>query len=99
MNILKTFEMFLMEPLTVLTKRIVQIVSVETPDAQKGEISAELNENKAQITVVNNKKVYNLLKTAMYKHEKKAEAKMVEALKKNTPIVPFGQLLLRQSRY
>ncbi len=63
MNILKTFETFLKEPLSILRDNFIQIVSIQTGNIfeQKPSIDVTLLKNKAQLTVVNNEKLYNLL--------------------------------------
>ncbi len=93
MNIFKTFEIFLMEPLSILKKKFVQIVNVQTDSDDKGGISADLLGQKAQITVYNNDKVYSLLKTVMYKENKKAEEKMLSNLQIKSSVPRFGFLL------
>lgn len=63
MNIFKTFETFLKEPLSILRDNFVQIVSIQTENIfeHKPSIDVSFLKNKAQITVVNNEKVYKLL--------------------------------------
>lgn len=63
MNIFKTFETYLKEPLSVLRDNFIQIVSLQTGNIfeHKPSIDVSLIKNKAQITVVNNEKLYNLL--------------------------------------
>lgn len=63
MNIFKTFETYLKEPLSVLRDNFIQIVSIQTGNIfeHKPSIDVSLLKNKAQITVVNNEKLYNLL--------------------------------------
>ena len=63
MNIFKTFEIFLMEPLSILKDNFIQIISLQTGNifANKPSIDVSVTKNKTQITVVNNEKVYNLL--------------------------------------
>lgn len=73
MNIFKTFEIFLKEPLSVLKDSFVQIVSIQTGNIfeQKPSIDVSLLKNKAQITVVNNEKVYRLLSLVTHKKQQK----------------------------
>ncbi|MCQ2754973.1 MAG: hypothetical protein MJ231_08025 [bacterium] len=73
MNIFKTFETFLKEPLSILKNNIIQIVSVQTGNIfeQKPSIDVSMLKNKTQITVVNNEKVYNLLSLVTAKAQKK----------------------------
>ncbi len=63
MNIFKTFETFLKEPLSILRENFIQIVSVQTGNifANKPSVDVSLMKDKTQITVVNNEKLYNLL--------------------------------------
>ncbi len=73
MNIFKTFETFLREPLSILKDNFIQIVSVQTGNIfeQKPSIDVSLMKNKAQLTVVNNEKLYNLLSLVTYRAKQK----------------------------
>lgn len=73
MNIFKTFEIFLKEPLSILRDNFIQIVSIQTANIfeNKPSIDVDMMKNKAQITVVNNEKVYNLLSLAQHRAEQK----------------------------
>jgi len=66
-NILDSFDIFLREPLSIF-KNGLQIVGINI-FAQKSAINVDFINNKHQITVVNNEKVYNLLKTVTYKKQ------------------------------
>ena len=72
MNIFKTFEIFLKEPLSILREKFIQIVNVNSHLTSQSEIGVDLIGQKAQITVINNEKVYKLLKTVQYKQKEKA---------------------------
>ena len=63
MNIFKTFETFLKEPLSILRDNFIQIVSVQTANIfeNKPSVDVTMMKDKTQITVVNNEKLYNLL--------------------------------------
>lgn len=76
MNIFKTFEIFLKEPLSILRDNFIQIVSVQTGNIfeQKPSIDVSLLKNKAQLTVVNNEKLYNLLSIATLRAKNKAKS-------------------------
>ena len=78
MNIFKTFETYLKEPLSVLRDNFIQIVSVQTGNIfeNKPSIDVSFMKNKAQITVVNNEKVYNLLSLATARAKQKEEQKL-----------------------
>lgn len=80
MNIFKTFEIFLKEPLSILKDNFIQIVSIQTGNifANKPSIDVSMLDNKAQITVVNNEKVYNLLSMAQHRAQLKRKEKSGE---------------------
>ena len=63
MNIFKTFETYLKEPLSILRDNLIQIISLQTGNIfeHKPSIDVSFMKNKAQLTVVNNEKLYNLL--------------------------------------
>ena len=72
MNIFKTFETFLKEPLSVLKNNFFQIVSIQTgQSSDKSSVNVSTLKNKTQITVVNNEKMYNLLSLVTYKANQK----------------------------
>ena len=68
MNIFKTFETFLKEPLSILRDNFVQIVSIQTEN---------IFEHKAQITVVNNEKVYKLLSLVTHRAGVKEKERVI----------------------
>lgn len=71
MNILKTFEMFLALPLSIIRKRIIRIMHVEDglTTAEKA-VNVETKEDVLTVNVVNNPRMYNLLSSVMYKRRK-----------------------------
>ena len=75
MNIFKTFEIFLKEPLSILRDNFIQIVSIQTGNIfeNKPSIDVSLMKNKAQFTVVNNEKLYNLLSLVNHRAKIKQE--------------------------
>ena len=91
MNIFKTFEIFLREPLSILRERFIQIANIQSPVSQTS-VNVDMLENKAQITVVNSDKMYNLLSTVMYKQKRKAEERLIENKPKQ---IVIGQLMGR----
>lgn len=93
MNIFKTFEIFLREPLSILKEKIIQIVNINSDFVTQASVSVDLLDKKTQITVVNSEKMYNLLKTAQLKQETKAAQKLLEPVKKNQ--IVLGQLCKR----
>ena len=73
MDILKTFEIFLSSPISIIHKRKIKIMHVETNIfAQQLPIDIDLKED-IQLTVYNNPKVYNLLSSVIYKRRQKDE--------------------------
>lgn len=93
MNIFKTFEIFLREPLSILKERIIQIVNVNSNLVTQSSINVDFLDKKTQITVVNSDKMYNLFRTVMYKREMK-EAEKLNALQTPKKMV-IGQLCKR----
>ena len=74
MDILQTFEIFLRAPISILRNGFIQIMHIETPAVEGVSVSSvdvDFVKNKTQVTVVNNKKVYTLLKMATYKANQK----------------------------
>ncbi|MBQ4113930.1 hypothetical protein IJD34_00860 [bacterium] len=73
MNIFKTFETFLKEPLSILKENFIQIVSVQTNNifTAKPSIDISFTKDKTQITVVNNEKLYNLLTLVQHRTKQK----------------------------
>ena len=69
-NVLKTFEIFLSIPLSVIRKGIVQILHVETEnnETEKG-LNVITDDNITSINVINNHKMYSLLTSVMYKKQ------------------------------
>jgi len=73
MNIFKTFETYLKEPLSILRDNLIQIISLQTGNIfeHKPSIDVSFMKDKAQITVVNNEKLYNLLSLVTRRAAKK----------------------------
>ena len=73
-DIRKTFETFLKEPLSILTEGLFQIVNIESNIFNKeSSFHIDFVNNKTQLTVVNNDKMYNLFQTALYKKKIKEQ--------------------------
>ena len=87
MNIFKTFEIFLREPLSILKNRIVQIVNINTGMPVKPEVNVDLMNQKVQITVLNSEKIYNLLKTVQYRQQEKAAERLALPQKRETVVI------------
>lgn len=77
MNIFKTFETFLKEPLSILRDNFIQIVSIQTGNIfeNKPSIDVSMMKDKVQLTVVNNEKLYNLLSLVTHRAKQKQEKK------------------------
>ncbi len=75
MNIFKTFETFLKEPLSILKDNFIQIVSIQTANIfeNKPSVDVAITKDKTQITVVNNEKLYNLLTLVNRRAKEKIE--------------------------
>ena len=80
MNIFKTFETFLKEPLSILRDNFIQIVSIQTGNifANKPSVDVSMLKNHAQITVVNNEKLYRLLSLVTHKKQRKEKEEKVD---------------------
>ena len=67
-NIYKTFDEFFALPISIIRKRVIQILHVETNIfANASRISVENFDGTTQVTVIGNPKVYNLLSTVLHK--------------------------------
>ena len=71
-DIRKTFEIFLKEPLSVITEGLFQIVNVESNlFGEKSSFSVDFLKDKTQLTIINNQKMGNLFQTALYKKKQR----------------------------
>lgn len=69
-DIRKTFEIFLREPVSVLTEGLFQLVNIENNIfSQKPYVNIDIVNKKTQITVVNSEKMYGLFKRVLLKHK------------------------------
>lgn len=89
MNILKTFEIFLREPLSIIKDRIIQIVNINQDLLTSSSVNVDILDNKTQITVVNSDKMYNLFQTVLHKQKAAATQNLL-------PPPSRGQLVLGQ---
>ncbi len=79
MDIMKTFEIFLSIPRSIISGDFINILHLDYKDnffKAKSSISVDKIGDTTQITVLNNKKVYSLLTTVMYKRKKLYENKI-----------------------
>ena len=79
MNIFKTFETFLKEPLSILRNNWIQVVSLQTENIFENKPSCEVSvlKDKTQITVVNNENLYKFLSIVTHKEQSKQKEKQV----------------------
>ena len=80
MNIFKTFETYLKEPLSILRENFIQIVSIQTGNIfeQKPSIDVSFLKDKTQLTVINNEKLYNLLSLVTHRVKTKTGEKKIK---------------------
>ena len=87
-DIRKTFETFLKEPFSVLTEGLFQIVNVNMPSGNffenKSSFNIDFVNNKKQITVINNDKMYNLFQTVLHKKKLLQKQKIQEQINEIT---------------
>ncbi len=74
-DIRKTFEIFLREPLSILTEGLFQIVNINTNNifTNKPSVNIDIVNKKTQITVINSDNMYNLFQTVLYKRRLKEQ--------------------------
>lgn len=78
-DIRKTFDIFLREPISVLTEGLFQLVNIENNIFnQKPYVNVDFVNRKTQITVVNSEKMYNLFQKVLFK--KKLQEQKEKAL-------------------
>ncbi|CCX80080.1 unknown [Clostridium sp. CAG:715] len=78
-DIRKTFDIFLREPISVLTEGLFQLVNIENNIfSQKPYVNVDFVNRKTQITVVNSEKMYNLFQKVLFK--KKLQEQKEKAL-------------------
>ena len=77
MNIFKSFETFLKEPLSILRDNLIQIVSIQTGNIFENKPSVDVcfTKEKTQINVINNEKLYNLLSLVQHRAQRKESSK------------------------
>lgn len=73
-DIRKTFDIFLREPISVLTEGLFQLVNIENNIFnQKPYVNVDFVNRKTQITVVNSEKMYNLFQKVLFKRKLKEQ--------------------------
>lgn len=77
-DIRRTFEIFLREPLSILTEGFFQIISLKTNIfSEKPSVNIDFVNRKTQITVVNSDGMYNLFQTVLWKKRLKDKQEKV----------------------
>ena len=73
-DIRKTFDIFLREPISVITEGLFQLVNIENNIFnQKPYVNVDFVNRKTQITVVNSEKMYNLFQKVLFKRKLKEQ--------------------------
>lgn len=72
-DIRKTFEIFLQEPLSILKVGLFQIVHLESNIFSGKAVNVDFMDDKTQVTVVNNERMYNLFQTVLFKRRLKEQ--------------------------
>lgn len=103
MNIFKSFEIFLREPLSILREGFIQIMSVQSGGFGQRAVNVDFVDKKTQITVVNSDRMYNLLQTVMYKKKMQEVRGVAESFSANEqekqrtiPAPQKGQIVIGQ---
>jgi len=77
-DIRKTFEIFLREPVSILTEGLFQLVNIENNIfSNKPYVNIDFVHKKTQITVVNSNKMYNLFQHVLFKRKLKEQREKV----------------------
>ena len=69
----KKFEIFLREPLSILKVGLFQIVHLESNIFSGKAVNVDFMDDKTQVTVVNNERMYNLFQTVLFKRRLKEQ--------------------------
>ncbi len=67
--ILKSFETFIAQPLSLLKNKIVRITNLKNDFLTSNAINVNIFDDAVQIDVVNSEKAYNLLSAVVYKRK------------------------------
>ena len=79
-DIRKTFEIFLREPISVLTEGLFQLGSIENNIFNKKPyVNVDFVNKKTQITVVNSEKMYNIFQKVLFKNKLKEQKEKVSS--------------------
>ncbi len=67
--ILKSFETFIAQPLSLLKNKIIRITNLKSDFLSSNAINVNIFDDTVQIDVVNSEKAYNLLSAVVYKRK------------------------------
>lgn len=67
--ILKSFETFIAQPLSLLKNKIVRITNLKSDFLSSNAMNVSILDDAVQIDVVNSEKAYNLLSAVVYKRK------------------------------
>lgn len=67
--ILKSFETFIAQPLSLLKNKIIRITNLKSDFLSSNAINVNLFDDVVQIDVVNSERAYNLLSAVVYKRK------------------------------
>jgi len=67
--ILKSFETFIAQPLSLLKNKIIRITNLKSDFLNSSSINVNLLDDAVQIDVVNSERAYNLLSAVVYKRK------------------------------
>ena len=91
-DIRKTFDIFLREPISVLTEGLFQLVNIENNIFnQKPYVNVDFVNRKTQITVVNSEKMYNLFQKVLFKRKLKELTKLSWSINLDARIKKINQ--------
>ena len=77
-DIRKSFEIFLREPISVLTEGLFQLVNIEDNIfSKKPYVNVDFVNKKTQSTVVNSEKMYNLFQKVLFRQKLKEQKEKV----------------------
>ncbi len=77
-SIWKSFEDFVMTPVSILKGSIIHIVNLKTNLTDRKSVNVDIMNRNIQINVINSDKMYNLLSTVMYKRRMRELRENVE---------------------
>ena len=81
-DINKSFDLFWREPLSVLTEGLFKLVNIQSNIfGAKPSVNVDFVDQKAQITVVDSEKMYNLFQSVLYKKRIKEQKEKALASK------------------